>query len=225
MVLARSEQLAQSGAIAGDELDRARAQSMADGAAERAAKARKEAVKAGPRPEERSRAHAALAAAAARVSQAEAALEQRTLRAPIRGQVLQVRARIGEQVDPAGEPLVVLGDTSQLFARVDVDERDIGALAVGSSAVVRASAWPGREFEGEVVELGLRMGRKNVRTDDPVERNDTKILEVLVALRAPQGLVVGQRVTAFLERSAPEAPRPVVAQREDRPARSAENGT
>jgi HlyD family secretion protein len=42
------------------------------------------------------------------------------------------------------------------------------------------------------------MGRKNVRTDDPAERNDTKILEVVIAVDAPAGLVVGQRVVCYL---------------------------
>ena len=42
------------------------------------------------------------------------------------------------------------------------------------------------------------MGRKNVRTDDPAERNDTKILEVVLALDAAEGLIVGQRVTCYL---------------------------
>jgi hypothetical protein len=46
------------------------------------------------------------------------------------------------------------------------------------------------------------MGRKNVRTDDPTELNDTKILEVVVALDAFDGLVVGQRVTALIEAAA-----------------------
>ncbi|HEX4473944.1 MAG TPA: hypothetical protein VH142_02635 [Polyangiaceae bacterium] len=42
------------------------------------------------------------------------------------------------------------------------------------------------------------MGRKNVRTDDPVERNDTKILEVVVALDPTERLVVGQRVMGYI---------------------------
>ena len=53
-----------------------------------------------------------------------------------------------------------------------------------------------------MLEIGRRMGRKNVRTDDPVERNDTKILEVLVELAPPPAdrpLFVGQRVIAFLD--------------------------
>jgi HlyD family secretion protein len=49
-----------------------------------------------------------------------------------------------------------------------------------------------------VVEVARRMGRKNVRTDDPVERNDAKVLEVVVQLDPTTKLVVGQRITAFL---------------------------
>jgi HlyD family secretion protein len=60
---------------------------------------------------------------------------------------------------------------------MDVDERDIGKVA----------------------EIGRRMGRKNVRTDDPTERIDTKILEVVIDLDEPGTLVPGLRVTSFVE--------------------------
>jgi hypothetical protein len=57
-----------------------------------------------------------------------------------------------------------------------VDERDVGRVARGAAVRIRANAFPGVELTGKVEEVGLRMGRKNVRTDDPAERNDTKIL-------------------------------------------------
>jgi hypothetical protein len=43
------------------------------------------------------------------------------------------------------------------------------------------------------------MGRKNVRTDDPVERLDVKILEVVLQIDEPEGLVPGIRVTGYVE--------------------------
>jgi HlyD family secretion protein len=43
------------------------------------------------------------------------------------------------------------------------------------------------------------MGRKNVRSDDPTERIDTKILEVVCELDAKDGLVPGLRVTNFVD--------------------------
>jgi HlyD family secretion protein len=57
---------------------------------------------------------------------------------------------------------------------------------------------PPRSAWGKVVEVGRRFGRKNVRTDDPVERNDTKILEVVIELEGHELLVPGQRVMSYV---------------------------
>ncbi len=189
---------AASGAATGDEADRARRQASIEDAASRAAEARRQSVLAGSRREDIQLARAQLAAATARLAEAEAVRARLTIRAPIGGEVLQVKYRKGEYVQPGGEALVVMGDTSKLRARMDVDERDIGKVRVGAAVVVRANAFPGVDFAGKVAELGRRMGRKNVRSDDPAERNDTKILEVVIDLQRTDGLVVGQRVTAYV---------------------------
>jgi HlyD family secretion protein len=70
---------------------------------------------------------------------------------------------------------------------------------VGAKGFVTLNAYPGRKFAARVVELGRRMGRKNVRTDDPTERIDTKILEVLLELDDRDGLVPGLRVVSYVE--------------------------
>jgi hypothetical protein len=97
------------------------------------------------------------------------------------------------------EPLAVLGDMRAIRVRLDVDERDIARVKVGAAGYATLSAYPGRRFAGKVVEVAMRMGRKNVRTDDPVERLDVKILEVLLQMNEPEGLVPGIRVTAYVE--------------------------
>jgi len=51
-----------------------------------------------------------------------------------------------------------------------------------------------------VVEIARRFGRRNVRTDDPAERIDTKVLEVVLALSDAAGLVPGQRVIGYVAR-------------------------
>jgi HlyD family secretion protein len=196
-----AERLARVGAAGGatlDDVDRAARQAQADAAAAAAADARRQAVIAGSRREDVQLARAQLAAAEARRDQAQAALDRLVVRAPIAGEVLQVLYRAGEYYQPGVSPLAVIGDTRGLRARMDVDERDVGAVAVGAAVVVRANGFPGVDFAGKVVEIGRRMGRKNVRTDDPTERNDTKILEVVIALDAPAGLIVGQRVTCYV---------------------------
>jgi HlyD family secretion protein len=116
-----------------------------------------------------------------------------------------VKYRVGEYYNPAGanpasvEPLVVLGDLRAVRVRLDVDERDVARVKLGALGYITLSAYPGRRFAGKVVEVGLRMGRKNIRTDDPVERLDVKILEVVLQVDEPGGLVPGIRVTAYVE--------------------------
>jgi HlyD family secretion protein len=197
--LKRTQDLAKGGAASADELDRVGKQAEVDSKNYAAAEARKKAALAGGWGGDVSVAQARVIAAIARRDQAKAQLERLTIRAPIAGQVLQVKARAGEFFNPQGqEPLVVMGDTRKLRVRMDVDERDMARVKVGAAAFATLSAFPGQRFSGKVSEVGKRMGRKNVRTDDPTERIDTKILEVVFDLEAPKGLVPGLRVTSYL---------------------------
>ncbi len=196
----RLEQLARTGAATADELDRAKRQADSDARAVEAQEARRKAAVDGARAEDVVIAQARVQGATARRDQARAQHERTIVRAPIAGQVLQVKFRAGEFFNPNGtEPLVVLGDTRKLRVRMDVDERDIGKLKMGQGAFVHLNAYPGKRFPGKVVEIGRRMGRKNIRTDDPVERIDTKILEVLLELEPAEGLMPGLRVLSYVE--------------------------
>jgi multidrug resistance efflux pump len=203
--LARTESLADSGALPKEALDRARRRAEADERTFEAADAHRLAGVNGGRREDILVAEAQVRAAIARREQARAALNRLTIRAPIAGTILQVKYRVGEYYNPGAangasvEPLVVLGDLRALRVRLDVDERDIARVKLGSPGYATLSAYPGHRFAGKVVEVGMRMGRKNVRTDDPVERLDVKILEVVLQIDQPDGLVPGIRVTAYVE--------------------------
>jgi HlyD family secretion protein len=198
-ILVRTEQLAKSGAATADELERARRQAATDQATFKANDARLRAAEAGSRIEEVAFQRARTLAAEARVAQSQAQLERLAIRAPIDGEVLQVKIRPGELYSFQGtEPLVVMGDTSKLRVRMDVDERDIAKVKVGASAYVTADAFGAERFAGRVIEVGRRFGRKNIRTDDPTEKNDTKVLETVIELEGTPKLVPGQRVTSFV---------------------------
>lgn len=199
-VLARSEALAASGAISQSELDNARGTFEVDRANLASIEAKKRAAVSGSRFEDIAIAMARVSAAEARLAQATAARSQREVRSPIQGQVLQLKVRAGEYYNPLGaEPLALVGDTSELRVRIDIDERNVGKVSLGMPGFVTLSAFGERKFAGKVVAIGERMGRKNLRTDDPTERIDTKILEVVMALDNALGLRPGQRVSAFLE--------------------------
>lgn len=201
-LLERTRALSDGGNATRDELDRARAQASIDEASLRQIQARRDATVRGSRAEDIALALARLRAAQARQEQAAAQLERLIVRAPSDGEVLQLKVRAGEYSTPSGEPVVVLGDTRSMRARIDVDERDFAAVTVGAEAAVSAEAFGERRFRGRVVEVARRFGRRNVRTDDPAERVDTKVLEVVVALDERDGLVAGQRVTGFVRTAA-----------------------
>jgi HlyD family secretion protein len=199
-VAERLRTASEGGGVSADELDRARRQADADRLAALTASARERAGRSGRR-EDVLVAQAQIQAALARRDRARAELDRLRIVAPVAGEILEVHYRVGEYVQPAAvEPLIVMGETRTLRARIDIDERDVAVVRAGARAQIAVDAFPGRFFEGRVVEIGRRMGRKNVRTDEPTERIDTKILEVVVELRedAARELVVGQRAMGYV---------------------------
>jgi multidrug resistance efflux pump len=201
--LARVLKLEQHGAATKEELEKARNQAAADLNAYKSSAAKRRAAVTGSRVEDIEEAKERVDAAGAKVEQAKARLERLTIRSPLDGKILYLLYRPGEYYNPnnpaSTDPLFVVGDLTVLRARIDVDERDIAHLHLNASAYVVADGFPGRRFPGRVVEIGSRMGRKNVRTDDPTTRIDTKILEVVLLLEGTKDLIPGLRVTGYID--------------------------
>jgi HlyD family secretion protein len=91
-----------------------------------------------------------------------------------------------------------VGNKTVLRVRVDVDETDVNKVRVGQKAFVTADAYGNQKSWGRVVRVGEQLGPKNVRTDEPTERVDRKILETLVELDHGAELPVGLRVDAYI---------------------------
>ena len=137
--------------------------------------------------------------AAARVRESEARLAKTVVRAPISGVVLRKRLKSGESVSPdAPTGIVTIADTSVLRIRLDIDETDVAKVHEGQAAYVTADAYGEQKFTAKVSKIGQTLGRKNVRTENPTEKVDTKILEVLLDLEPSQKLPLGLRVDAFI---------------------------
>jgi HlyD family secretion protein len=177
--------------------------------AERVARARVEAarqrvdlINADAREEDSAQAGADVRLARARLDEARAMYEKTFIRAPIDGVVLRRHRKAGESVSTQFEsPIVTMADDRVRRVRVDVDEADIGRLVVGQGAYVTADAFGERRFPGKVVRIAPLLGRKNIRTDEPTERVDTKVLETLVELDDGRELPLGLRVQAFITAS------------------------
>ena len=79
--------------------------------------------------------------------------------APRDGIVLERNAIEGMRAQP-GDVLFRVADTSVVWATIDVAERDLGALAVGQPAVVRARGFAGREFTGKISVIYPQVNRE-----------------------------------------------------------------
>jgi len=169
----------------------------------------------GAREEDQSRAAADVALAQAQLDEARAALAKTYVLSPVNGVVLRKHRKAGEGVSTQFDsPIVTVADDSRLRVRIDVDETDVGRIRPGQRAYVTADAFPGRKFWGRVARVGRLLGKKNVQTDEPTERVDTKVLETLVELDNGHELPLGLRVDAFV---IPDQVRPAPAGRRDGP--------
>ncbi len=204
--LDRNLKLRRNGGAAAEQVDKAR--EGVTKAIEQLEQARSELRKmiAGNSPAP-TRLEAALAAARAELSLAEATLERARIRAPSNGTILLVDARVGETAAPSPEnALVVMGDITALRVRAEFEERDIGKLQVGQAAVVRSDAFPGKEFEGTVSSLARALGPSKLGQRGPRRPTDIDVLEVMIDLTGQPPLLPRMRVDVFLKAALPQPP-------------------
>ena len=155
----------------------------------------------------------AVAVAVAKLAQSRADLqatqtnlERLTVRAPVEGQVLQLKVHLGEfaQTGVLAQALILLGRVDPLCVRVDVDENDAwrvkpGAPAVGFLRGNREIKTPLKfvRFEPFVIP-------KTSLTGDTTERVDTRVLQVVYSFeRGELPIYVGQQMDVFIEAPAP----------------------
>lgn len=129
---------------------------------------------------------------------------RRTVRAPIAGEVLQVRVRAGEfaSAAPGGggaDPLMTLGQTDPLHVRIDIDENEVGRAAIGSAAVISPRGNAARRVEVGFVRVEPQIVPKRSLTNSASERVDVRVLQLIYAVpTGTEGLFVGQQVDAFV---------------------------
>ncbi len=199
--LHRRKELFAAGVVSREELDRYAREADVAKAKYDAAVQQHALVDDHAREEDRSFAEADLALAKGQLAEAEARYEKTFIRSPIDGTVLRKHHRSGESVSNSStvpDPILTIGDRKTLRVRVDVDETDVSKVRIGQRAYVTADAFGKQKFWGQVVRVGQQLGPKNVRTDEPTEKVDTKILETLVELDPGSNLPDGLRVDAFI---------------------------
>jgi HlyD family secretion protein len=142
---------------------------------------------------------AQVASARGDLSFARVNLEKLRIRAPIDGTVLQVNINPGELATPTSlSPLLLIANLSTLNVRAELDERDMAGIKVGQPATIRAAAFPGKEFTGEVSSIAplVEPSRLGARAQQG-NRSDVDSVEVLVRLSQPGPLTAGMKVDVY----------------------------
>lgn len=146
-------------------------------------------------------AKAAVAIATAQVQQIQTEIDRALVRAPTDGEVLQVNVRPGQSVSAqSGQGLIMLGDSSELRVRVDIDEHDIPRFHKSAAARAYQRGDSQHEIALHFVRLEPFVIPKKSLTGDNKERVDTRVLQAIYSLEAPTNTVfVGQQLDVFLD--------------------------
>lgn len=191
--------VAHEGAASGRESEEARAKRDESSAALEAARAVLARLEAGPRTETKAAARAEVNRCAADVAYVRSILDSAIIAAPFDGLVLKRHLEPGDVVAVERQtPIITLADVREIRVRCEIDETDFRWIAVGQPAVITSDALPGESFPGKVVEVGSQMGKKSLRTNDPGEMVDTRVLEAKVAVAEHPHLLLALMVDVLI---------------------------
>jgi RND family efflux transporter MFP subunit len=148
------------------------------------------------------KAEAQLAQARAQLKSTETDLDRLTVRAPVDGQVLQVKVHLGEFA-PTGAlltPLILLGNVDKLHVRVDVEEHE--AWRIRPEAKAAAAVRGNSDLKTPLTFVRFEpfvVPRKSL-TGDSTERVDTRVLQVIYRINDNDlPLFVGQQMDVFID--------------------------
>ncbi len=117
--------------------------------------------------------------AVAAMNRSGADLKQAYVRSPQNGQIFDINTRPGEKVSDQG--IVEIGQTSDMYAIVEVYQSDINKIRLGQQVELLADAVPGK-LTGIVDQIGLQVQKQNVVNSDPSTNIDSRVVEVHVRL-------------------------------------------
>jgi len=159
-------------------------------------------LRAGTWQEDLNSAAADVAAAQADVESTQMLLDRLTVRAPVDGQLLQVKIHPGEYA-PGGQlttPLMVIGDISTLVVRTDVDENDAWRVNTNAKAIAYLRGNSGVHVDLNFERLEPYVIPKVSLTGDTTERVDTRVLQVLYTFqKGTNPIYVGQQMDVYID--------------------------
>jgi multidrug resistance efflux pump len=146
-------------------------------------------------------ARAEAAEAQRQIERVQADIERTVVAAPITGEILQCKVRLGEyaQAGQLAQPLILMGATDQLNVRADVDEQNAWRVKSGVEATASVRGDSRHKYSLHFVRFEPYVIPKKNLTGDSTERVDTRVLQVIFALEKGAPLYAGQQMDIFID--------------------------
>ncbi len=137
---------------------------------------------------------ASIALVRAQLAEANYQMELYVIRAPTDGTIVRRYANPGSGASTFSvTAMFQLQPDSLRIVRAEVEERSVNLVKVGQKVEIVPESAQSTTYPGEVIRIAGVMGARKLRSDDPSERTDERVVEVVVdAEQAP--VLVGQRV-------------------------------
>ena len=115
--------------------------------------------------------------ALANIAKTQAVIAQKQIRAPFGGQLGIRQIEVGQYLN-AGGAIVTLTDLDTLYVNFTLPEQDRSRLTVGQAVQIKADAFPGRTFDGQLT------------TIEPQISADTRTIKLQATLANPDHLLL-----------------------------------
>ncbi|MBV8593892.1 MAG: HlyD family efflux transporter periplasmic adaptor subunit, partial [Caulobacteraceae bacterium] len=139
--------------------------------------------------------------AATQLAEARYRLEQTVVRAPAAGVIVRRYANPGVGASTLNvTPMFDLEPAGERIVRAEVSESQLPLVAIGDGVRIVPESDQSKAYPGRVLRRAAVFGARKLQSDDPSERTDERVVEVVVSADGAP-LLIGQRVLVkFLRR-------------------------
>jgi HlyD family secretion protein len=141
--------------------------------------------------------------ARAQLAEANYQVDLHVVRAPADGRIVRRYANPGSGASTFSvTALFQLQPASTRIVRAEVEERSLSAVRVGQPVEIVPESDQDKVFQGTVMRIAEVMGSRKLRSDDPSERTDERVVEVVIDASNAE-VLVGQRVLVKFRKDTP----------------------
>ena len=148
---------------------------------------------------------ALIATAQAKFAQARYNQELTIIRAPVDGKIVRRYANPGAGASTLNvSNMFDLEPKAARIVRAEISEGALPNVVVGQTVQMSPEADPGKTFPGRVIRQAPVFGARKLQSDDPTDRSDERVVEVVVSADGAPFLI-GQRVLVKFMRGQQQA--------------------